>query len=208
MRNGQNSHYLIDTTDKTNCFHRVLLVIILKLIIFMKKILKLLFFWSIVFSDEISAQAPRHPIQIHNGITLTVSLDEIQSSLKIGKDIVLECNENFRIAIKKVAFSPNGNVCAVIINHAKSRQYAGIQVCRKSKGGWIKDESLVLQKLPNSYREISELGAISDDASLLLAQFTIIIPFEDIKRVTNEWETWSTKGEFKNRGLAIQKNAH
>jgi len=174
----------------------------------MKKILKLLFFWSIVFSDEILAQAPRHPIQIHNGIALTVSLDEIPSSLKIGNDIVLECKENFRIAIKKVAFSPNGNVCAVIIDHAKSRQYAGIQVCRKSKGGWIKDEFLVLQKLPNSYREISELGAISDDASLLLAQFTIIIPFEDIKRVTNEWETWSTKGEFKNRGLAIQKNVH
>ena len=161
-------------------------------------------FFTLAFSSQKTlAQAKRHPIQLRAGVIVSVSLDEIPSSLKIGNDVVMVCESDYKVSFSTVAFSKNNDVCAVIINHAKSRSYAGIQICRKIQGTWVKDKSLVLNQLPKNYREISELGAINHDATLLLGKFSVIAPYEDGERVFFEWETWETNGTFKSKGLNV-----
>jgi len=166
----------------------------------------------VLLAPNVSSQEKQR-FGVFRNENLVLSRNGAETTVFLGNQILFSKSGNLKLYSHKVVFSQDGltAACIVYVQNPQNFQdvslrYAGLQISRKLNGVWKMDSGIILDRLPEKYKWISEIGAISNNGKFILAQFGIVVPIDKEERVIGEWETWSADGQFLKRGLFIDND--
>lgn len=147
-----------------------------------------------------------------------ISRKEASETLLFRGEPVMEVMHPLFFHISTPGLSESETCIAMIVWEAKSSErqvgstaaqftdYKGVLLSRRKGNRWVQDGSLVFSPLPKEYRRMNQIGAVTDDAQRILAEFDRIraVPkSEDDLRIWSEWAEMNLDGTVVRTGLSI-----
>ncbi len=104
-----------------------------------------------------------------------------------------------------VAFFSNSKFmgCIVMLKVEGGLQSHGLQIYEKKNNKWEEVSMLSMVQLPKDYKQMIEIGSVSENGSQALIRFGRVRYRDSKPRVMFEWETWSIDGKFVGSGLKL-----
>jgi hypothetical protein len=153
------------------------------------------------------------------GLPFAISRKEASEVLLFRGEPVMEVMSPLYFDISAPALSKSETCIAMIVSESLSRElpagkystahltdYKGVLFSRRKGDRWVQDASLAFSPLPKDYRRIREIGAVTDDAQRVLAEFDrirAVANSEEDKRIWSEWEEMNLDGTVVRTGLSI-----